>query len=149
MKSFLFENLCFAFLQQWFIIYLHKITSQQCSRPKIMWEVVVLEVHRKLTCGSSFCNDGDWKTQISMELGYTRELYLKSLGGQSCKIQLFKVTNKENPRRMFSLACNLLKMDACFSDFEKMFLAKNPCDCNQMRSNQIAANTNALNHFHF
>ena len=74
-----------------------------------------------------------------MEMGYTRELYLKSLGGQSCKSQLLKVTNKENPPRMFSLVCNLLKMNACSNDFEKIFLAKNPCDWNQMKSNQIAA----------
>ena len=63
--------------------------------------------------------------------------------------QLFKVINKENPPPIFSLACSLLKMDACSNDFEKIFLAQNPCDCNQMKSNQIAANINALNHFHF
>ena len=84
-----------------------------------------------------------------MELGYTRELYLKSLGGKFCKSQFYKVTNKENRPWMFSLAWNLLKMDACSNNFEKMFLARNPCECNQMRSNQIAANINTLNHFHF
>ena len=50
---------------------------------------------------------------------------------------------------MFSLACNLLKMNAYSNDFEKILLAKNPCDCSQMRSNHIAANVNAPNHFIF
>ena len=126
-----------------------RVTSRQVTALKLCGTVVVLEVHGKLTCGSSFCNVGDCQTQISMELSHTRELYLKRLGGQSCKSQLFKVTNKENPLWMFSLACNFLKMDACSNDFEKIFLAKNLCDYNQMRSNQIAANINALNHFHF
>ena len=45
MKSYLFDNLC---------------------KSKV---VVVLEIHRKLTCGSSFCDVGGCKTQI----------YLKSL----------------------------------------------------------------------
>ena len=84
-----------------------------------------------------------------MELGYTRNLYLKIFEGQSCESQLFKATNKENLPRMFSLACNLLKMDACSNDFEAIFIAKNPSGCNQMTSNQIATNINALNHFHF
>ena len=47
----------------------------------------------------------------------------------------FKVTNKGKPPNMFLLACNLLKMDDYSNDFEKVFLARNPCDCNQMRSN--------------
>ena len=49
----------------------------------------------------------------------------------------------------FSLTRNLLKIDAYSNDFQKMFLAKNPCDCNQIRSNQIVASVNAQNHFHF
>ena len=50
---------------------------------------------------------------------------------------------------MYSLACNLLKIDAYSDDFEKIFLAKNPCDCNQIRSNQISISANVLNHFFF
>ena len=50
---------------------------------------------------------------------------------------------------MFLSACNLLKMDAYSNDFQKTFLAKNPCDWIQIRSNQIAASVNVLNHFHF
>ena len=38
--------------------------KKQCSRPKKLREVVVLEIHRKLTCGSSFGNVGGCKTQI-------------------------------------------------------------------------------------
>ena len=40
---------------------------------------VALKILRKLTCGSSFCNVVGRKTQILMELGYTREIYLKCL----------------------------------------------------------------------
>ena len=50
---------------------------------------------------------------------------------------------------IFSLTFKLLKMDAYSSDFQKKVLAKNPGDCNQIRSNQIAASVNALNYFHF
>ena len=79
--------------------------------------------HRKLTCASSFCNVGGCKIQI----------YLKSLRKRSCKNQLFKVTNKAKHTPMiFSLTCNLLKMDAYYNDFEKIFLDKKPCDCNQI-----------------
>ena len=39
---------------------------------------------------------------------------MKRLGEQSCKNQLFKVTNKGKPPRMFSLACNLSKTDVEF-----------------------------------
>ena len=31
---------------------------------KLCGRVVVLEIPRKLTCGSSFCNDGGFKTRI-------------------------------------------------------------------------------------
>ena len=79
------------------------------------------KIQRKLTSRSSLCNVGGCKTQI----------YLKSLRGTSCKSLLFKVTNEEKPTPMiFSLTCNLLKMDAYDNDFQKIFLAKNPCDCN-------------------
>ena len=44
-----------------------------------------------------------------------------------------------------SLACNLLKMGIYFNNFKKNVLGKNPV----MRLNQIAANVNAPNHFHF
>ena len=47
---------------------------------------------------------------------------------------------------MFSSACNLLKMDAYSNDFQEIVLAKNPCYCHQIRSNQ---RVNVLNHFHF
>ena len=51
---------------------------------------------------------------------------------------------------MFSLARNFLKkIEAYSNNFEKMFLAENPCNCNQIRSNQTAPSVNALNHFHF
>ena len=49
---------------------------------------------------------------------------------------------------MFSLICNLLKMDAYSNDFQKTFLAKNRWDC-QIRSNQIVASVNAMKHFNF
>ena len=42
---------------------------------------------------------------------------------------------------MFSLACNLMI-------FRKNFLAKKPCGCNLIRSNQRAGSANTLKHFH-
>ena len=80
------------------------------------------------------------------------KLFCKSIveGEQSCKSQLFKVTNNGKPPPMiFSLTCNLLKMSTYSNDFQKIFLAKNPCDSKQIRSNQITAGVNALNHFVF
>ena len=50
---------------------------------------------------------------------------------------------------IFSLTWNLLKMDAYSNNFQKIFLAKNPCDCKQIRSNQAAASANALTMFIF
>ena len=49
-----------------------------------------------------------------MELGHTRETYLKILKSQSCKSQLLKVTNQGKPPRMFSLAYNLPKATSNF-----------------------------------
>ena len=62
---------------------------------------------RKLTWGSSFCNDGGCKTRISSQLGSTREIFLK---GISCKSQPVEVIDKGKPFWTFSLACNLLKI---------------------------------------
>ena len=39
-------------------------------------------------------------------------------------------------------------MEAYFNDFQKTFLAENPCDCNQFRPKKMATSVNALNHFH-
>ena len=47
-----------------------------------------------------------------MELGYTGEIYLKSLRRTILRNQLFKVTNKGKPPPMFSLAWNLIKNNA-------------------------------------
>ena len=53
--------------------------------------VVVLQVSRKLTCSSSFCNVGGCKAETLMKLGYIRGLYLKSLSRtilqKFCKIR--------------------------------------------------------------
>ena len=56
----------------------------------------------------------------------------------------FKVINEGKPFWMFSLACKLVKMDAYSYDFQKVFLAKNPCDCH-IRLNQIVASVNTMN----
>ena len=53
-----------------------------------------------------------------MELGYIRELYLKGLRRTILQSQLFKVTYKENPPPMFSLACKLTKNDIEFLPIE-------------------------------
>ena len=64
--------------------------------------------------------------------------------------QLFKVANKGKLSAIiFPLTCNLLKMNAYSNDFQKIFQAKNPCDCNQIILNHIAAGVNALNHLDF
>ena len=47
------------------------------------------------------------------------------------------------------LASKLVKMNAYSNDLQKSFLGKKSCDCNQIRSNQVVASVNALNHFHF
>ena len=52
-------------------------------------------------------------------------------------------------RLKFTLDFNLLKMGTYANDFQTFFLAKNSWDCNQIRSNQIAASLNSLNRFHF
>ena len=46
-----------------------------------------------------------------MELGYTGEIYLKSLRRTILRNQFFKVTNKGKLPPMFSLACRLIKND--------------------------------------
>ena len=61
---------------------------------------------------------------------------------------LFKASTKGKPPRLFSLGCNLLKMDVYSNDFQKIFLAKNPRD-NQNKSDQIVASVNTMNNFHF
>ena len=65
-----------------------------------MWESSFLEIPRKLTCGSSFCNDGGCEAPISFWLDSAREIYLKGL------------------------ASSLLKMGAYSNDFQKIFPAK-------------------------
>ena len=62
-----------------------KIFSSSFLTEHLRWEAIVLEIHRKLTCGSSFCNVGRCKTQI----------YLKSLRKTSSKSQLFKLTKEK------------------------------------------------------
>ena len=77
---------------------------------------------------------------FSMKLDYTREMYLKKFKESNiAKVSISKLL----------LACNLLNMDAYSNDDQKIFLAKKLCDCNHVRSNQIAGSVNALKHFHF
>ena len=72
-------------------------------------------MHRKLTCGSS----------LPQFTGLHQEALLEKFKENNLS-QLFKITNKEKPPRLFSLASYILKMDAYLNDFEKIFLAKNP-----------------------
>ena len=100
MKPFLFEIFVSPFCKEWFM---NLFCESNAAAHKKWRVVVVLEIHRKLTWGSSSCNAEGCKTQI----------YLKSLRRTSCKSQLFKVTNKgKSPPIIFLLTCNLLKMDA-------------------------------------
>ena len=104
--------------------------------------VVALKIPRKLTCDSQFCNVVGCKTQISIELGCSPKRFTwKVERKQCCKSQLTKVTNKGKPPCMFSLVCNLMIS-------RKNYLAKRPCGCNQIRSNQRAGSANTLKHFH-
>ena len=67
----------------------------------------------------------------------TRKIYLKVMEEQIWQSQLVKVINIGKSPRMFSLACNLLKMDTYSNDFQNLFL-DNPYDCNQItKSDQI------------
>ena len=61
-----------------------------------------------------------------MELGYSREIYLKTLRKIILQKPAFvdKVINKGKSPQMFSSSCKLLKMDAYANDFQKIFLAK-------------------------
>ena len=70
MKSSLVQNLCFTFLNSDFSYNSRRVTSKQLHffAQKLCGRVVVLIIPRKLTRGSSFCNVGGCKTQISMEL---------------------------------------------------------------------------------
>ena len=134
MKLFCLRIFVSVFCSSGLLYFFTRVTSKQCSRAKIMWD--------------SSCSGNTQKTNFS--LGYIRESFTwKVQKEQSSKSQLFKVANKWKPPCMFSLPCNFLKMGAYSNDLEKIFLAKNPCNCNQIRSSQITANVNALNHFHF
>ena len=120
MKSFLFQNLCFNFFFVAVVYYtfLQKYFHCNVVSQSLCETVVVLEIHIKLTC---------------------KELFLKSCRRTILQKYVFNVVNKGKPPLMFSLACNLSKMDAQFNDAEKIFLPKKLCNCNQTRSNQIAA----------
>ena len=77
-----------------------------------MWESSCSGNTQKTNCDSSFCNVGGCNTQMLMEMGSTREIYVKSLRGTILqKSDLYKVINKGKHPRMISLGCNLLKMD--------------------------------------
>ena len=58
-----------------------------------MWEVVILEIHRKLTCGSSFCIVGSCKIQIAMENWATTGSFNENNLG---KVSFLKLQTKEN-----------------------------------------------------
>ena len=97
-----------------------KIFSSTFITEHLRWEAIVLEIHRKLTCGSSFCNVGLCKTQI----------YLKSLRRTSSKSQLFKL---KAPPMMFSLTCNFLKRGVYSNDFQKRTLWLKPDQIKQQQ----------------
>ena len=65
--------------------YLHS----NAAAKKLGGGVVALKIPRKLTCGSSFCNALGSKTQILMEIGYTREIYLKNFRGAILQKSVF------------------------------------------------------------
>ena len=97
------------FCKQWFM----KLFCKSNVGVHKNWSaVVVLEIQKKLTCGSSYCNVGGCKIQI----------YLKSLRRTSCKGQLFKVTNKRKfPPMIFSLTCNDFTLTPTLMISRKLF----------------------------
>ena len=67
--------------------------SENVAAKKLCGEGVALEIPRKLT----FCNVGGCKTEVLMELCYTREIYLKFLRrGNLTKVSFLKLLTKEN-----------------------------------------------------
>ena len=77
---FLVENPCFTFC------------SSSCYG-----RLVARKIPRKLICSNSLCNIGRCKSQILMELGYTREIYLKGLRRTVLqKVSFFQLLTKEN-----------------------------------------------------
>ena len=86
------------------VFFLFRKNKNEAAK-KLCGGVAALKIRWKLTFGSSSCNIVGFRTHISMELGYTREIYLKSLRRKNlAKVNFLKL----KPPRMFSLTCNLM-----------------------------------------
>ena len=59
--------------------FLQEKRHSNVASQKLCGRVVALKIPGKLTCGSSLCNVEGCKTEILMELDYSREIYLKKL----------------------------------------------------------------------
>ena len=63
--------------------------SENVAAKKLCGGVDALKRTRKLICRSSFCNLANCRTQISNELGCTKEIYLNSLSRAILQISTF------------------------------------------------------------
>ena len=77
----------------------------------------------KLTCNSSFYNVGGSNYNGTGPRQGALPKTFKENNPE--KFSFLNLLTNETPPRMFSLACNLLKMDAYSNDFEKIFLLTN------------------------
>ena len=130
MKRFLVEISVSLFCSSGLLCCFTRVTSYQYSCRKTMYDSSC-SGNTKFFC--FFCK-AKFKTRILFQLGLAREI--------------FKDIDKGKPTRMFSLTCNLLKMDAYSDGFLKKFLVKNHWVC-QIRSNHIFASVNVMNRFNF
>ena len=78
-SSTLTANIKLSNRQKFFLLTSNKFftKSENGAANKLCGGVVALKIPRKLTCSNSFCNVVCFKTQILLELGYPREIYLK------------------------------------------------------------------------
>ena len=77
-KSFLVENCCFTFLVVVYYTFLKEKLHSNVAAQKLCCGVVALQIPKKLAA-VLFIHVLSCKTEILIELGYTREIYLKSL----------------------------------------------------------------------
>ena len=135
-KSFLVENLCFPFLQQWFIISFYKSNFIAITQPLKNYVGEYCSGYtQKTNLRHVFFNVGGCKNQISAELDYTSEIQLKSLRRTILRRLAF-LSYYQGKAFSDVFIATYLKWTPTLT-ISRNFLAKNPCDCNQIKSNQI------------
>lgn len=77
---------------------------------------------------------------------HTNDL-LENFDGNPCNVQLFKVIRKKKTTRNVLTSLNLTENRRVLYQFPGIFqktLAKSPCECKQLKSDQIPASVNGL-----